>query len=63
MSEYPQFYKSFDLLFDNHFISLDPTRFTFPLETTASTEPRLELSQINSVNYSMCILFLKSLNL
>ena len=55
--------KSFDYFFNKHFISLDPTHFTFPLETTASTEPRLALRQISSVNYSTCILFLKSLNL
>ena len=51
--------ESFVLLFHTHFISLDPTNFTFPLETTASTEPRLALRWISSVNYSTCIPFLR----
>ena len=44
-------YESYGHLFNKHFISSDPTHFTFPLETTASTEPRLALRQISSVNY------------
>ena len=44
--------ESFDLLFQKHFISLDPVHITFPLVTTEITEPRLALRQICSVNYS-----------
>ena len=54
--------KSLDLLFDNHFISLDPTHI-FPLVTTWITEPKLALRWVSSVNYSTCILFLRDLNL
>ena len=51
--------ESFVLLFHTHFISLDPSHITFPLVTTVITEPRLALRWISSVNYSICILFLR----
>ena len=55
MSKYPHFSvidKSFDYFFNRCFISLDPTHITFPLVTTASTEPSLALRWISSVGVS-----------
>ena len=36
------------------------TNIIFPLVTTGITEPRLALRWISSVNYSTCVLFLRS---